>query len=384
MLMSMLSFGQIDDLKEKISLIVAVDMRAPSVYRYWQSDVIAKYLDSMLKTEGVCPDVVSGVLYGIEEYAKTPKNFARLVETPIDAFEGCYDELLGSLQSKLPPRGETYYSITSFAKPYSLMSLRGQITTNRTYLAMITDGKYNGNDDYYGEVEYVKNQFSPEGKAEFKKAIKSVQTNYFCEFIEQMKISGGYIQLYEYVPLQQYFALESVLDFPHKIIARRNKFSYVIEFSSSSVENKDYEIQRLTLALNKGDQEMSIRDIKENHSVAFDVSAEDVQDVHLELKSWVKLCDTIYDNTILHPNGSKLQGKEGLVRKIIIEKEPNAMVLGLFPLSDSLFRLSFWTSSQVTAANSWGWILIFVFLAIIVLAIRKSNVYIAKPKETKI
>jgi hypothetical protein len=54
------------------------------------------------------------------------------------------------------------------------------------------------------------------------------------------------------------------------------------------------------------------------------------------------------------------------------------------PLPDFLFNISFWTSSQSVAANTWGWIFIFILLAIIVFAIYKSNIYKPNPKEINI
>lgn len=105
---------------------------------------------------------------------------------------------------------------------------------------------------------------------------------------------------------------------------------------------------------------------------------------NIEIKAWVKLCDGIYNNTVLHPEGSKLQGAEGLSRIISIELEQDAKILGIIPLPDFLFYMSFWTSSQITAANSWAWILIFIAIAAIVYIIYKSNIYKPNTKEIKI
>jgi len=36
-------------------------------------------------------------------------------------------------------------------------------------------------------------------------------------------MDGGYMDLYEFVPLQQYFSLEAIADFPHEVTAKRTK-----------------------------------------------------------------------------------------------------------------------------------------------------------------
>ena len=401
-------FGQTDLSKEKSSLIVSLDKRAPRVTSqdYWNSKLISRTINNVLSKNNIYPDVVSGVLYGVKKGSKKPTDFSTLIVEPSTQLNNL-EELIQTLHSNLP-KGE-YYSITSFAKPYSLISLKNRAVTNKTFLILSTDGMYNGNDDYYGEAEYVagkinqrnidkENGFSVEGKAEFRNTIKGVQTNYFCEFIDEERITNGYIQLYEFVPLQQYFALESVLNFPHKITAKRQKDGYEIRLSSTSVDNKDYEIQKLYITLSKDDESkgrdietdkcnqiiISQQEIKVGEDVVINVSKEDIDNVHLKLKSWVKLCDNVYDNTVLHPNGSKLQGADGLKREITIEKEQNATILGILPLSDFMFSISFWTSSQSTAATCWGWIIIAIAIVLIVVAIRKSNIYKPNAKETKI
>ena len=98
----------------------------------------------------------------------------------------------------------------------------------------------------------------------------------------------------------------------------------------------------------------------------------------------MKLCDGVYNNTILHPHGSKLQGASGLFRTIAIQKEKDAEILGVVDLSDFLFTISFWTSSQSAAAYSWGWIIIFIVLVIVVYIIYKTNIYKVKVGTTKI
>lgn len=379
------SFCQVDDKKENELLIVALDVRS-RVKTYWSASSISNCISGILANNNIKPDNVSGVLYGIEEGAPTPTGFSKLKVEP-EPVKNSYVGLLETLHSQIPYG--TFYSITSFAKPYSLMALKGKQNTNRTFMVIITDGVYNGNDDYYGEASYVKNRFTEEGKNQFKKEIKSVQTNYFCQFIEQRPINGGYIQLYEFIPLQQYFALESVLSFPHNVIAERKKGEYQVKFPIVGIKNDDYKIERLVVTVSSGSGDIIFNEeVKPDKELSINIPNDKVygmvSSANIEVKAWVKLCDGIYNNTILHPEGSKLQGAEGLSRRINIELEQDAKILGVIPLPDFLFYLSFWTSSQTTAANSWAWILIFIAIATVVYIIYKSNIYKPDTKEIKI
>lgn len=376
-------FCQIDDKKKTELLIVALDVRS-RVKTYWSASSISSSIYSILSHNDVKPDYVSGVLYGIEDGASTPTGFSKLIIEPETA-KNSYVGLLETLRSQIPYG--TFYSITSFAKPYSLMALKGKQNTNRTFMVIITDGEYNGNDDYYGEASYVKNKFTDEGKKQFKHEIKSVQTNYFCQFIDQRNIDGGYIQLYEFIPLQQYFALESVLNFPHDIVAERKKGAYQLKFPLVAIKNDDYKIVRLVVTVSNGESENGIiykEEVTPNRELIINIPNDKISGANIEVKAWVRLCDGIYDNTILHPEGSKLQGAEGLSRKFDIKLEENAEILGVLPLPDFLFYLSFWTSSQTTAANSWAWILILIAIAVIVYILYKSNIYKPDTKEIKI
>lgn len=377
------SYGQTKDGNLKSTLIIAADKRS-DVNRTWNSSTISNRIETLMRKIKVKPNCIAGVIYGIPNSSKTPKNFSQLVSNP-EKSRVTMRSVLQCIKQKLPPSGKGFYSITSFAKPYALMALIKKMKTNRTFVVIISDGKYNGNDDYYGEFsKYVNPNFSLQGRKMFKTAIKNVQMNYFCEFISETAITGGYIQLFEYIPLQQYFALESVLNFPHKIIALRGKGKYIIRIPFSSVENKNYKIQKLQVRLYIKNKLTNTLTTSTNSKIKLRIEPKDKNDAQIELRSWVKLNDGVYNNTILHPDGSKLQGASGLTHIIKVEPEDNAKILGIIPLSDFLFYLSFWTSSQETAATVWGWIFVLSALGIIIYAIYRNNIYKVDPKEVKL
>ena len=106
------------------------------------------------------------------------------------------------------------------------------------------------------------------------------------------------------------------------------------------------------------------------------ICRENKTDINLSLKSWVRLKDGVYNRTVLHPDGSELQGAKGLNREIHVIFESDTKILGFIPLSQVLYKASFWTDNQDVAASVWGWIFIIVFVIIaiaIVLLIVKNN-----------
>lgn len=371
--------AQTNEDKQISSLIVALDIRS-NVNTYWNTYEIDRALEGLLEATHVSPDYMSGVYYGIKEYAQTPENFSTLVWKPSDAKKGFYD-LLKYLHDEIPVG--TYYSITSFAKPYSLMVLKDKQETNRTYMAILTDAKYNGNDDYYGEARYVKKDFSNKGLELFKRDIRRVQTNYFCQFINETKIWGGYIQLFEFIPLQQYFALEAVLDFPHTVIAKRGKTEYTLNIPTKIVENPNYDIKKIELNICYNRHSGTPAIVSPGQSLVIPLDKSKIADAYIKLNAWIKLNDGIYNNTVLHPYGSDLQGAVGLNRIIKIEKEENAKILGLCPLPDFLFKIAFWTDSQTIAATGWGIIFILLIIILVLIIVYKNNIYKVKDSDIK-
>lgn len=386
--MSMMSvcatlFAQLDPHKLYSVGIVALDRRAPMVNLYWDPYLVSNAIKTLNNRFMASPDTYYGVVYGIKENARTPENFALVIKKHVDPSR--LTSLLGDLDRN---RGnEIYYSITSFAKPYSLIALKGMEETNRTYLYLITDGKYNGNDDYYNEAVYAKRDFSQEGHDQFQNDIEKVQTNYFCKFLSQQAITEGYVQLYEFIPLQQYFTMESLIKFPQKIELQRGKDNLVGRIDIEPLKNDNYEVKKLQLivGLKAKSDTINVPISPKNEEVVFNLPlSTKAEDVEVELKGWVKLKDGIYDNSVLHPDGPVLQGSAGLVRQISVSKEPVSKIWGLVPMPQWLFKISFFTEKQSEAAVWWGWILAFILLAIILAGVAFSNIYKPKSKDMKI
>jgi len=255
----------------------------------------------------------------------------------------------------------------------------------------VTDYKYNGNDDFYGELKHVP-RISTETKKVIMNTIKNVQQNYFYKFIAEENISryprSGYISLFEVIPLQQYFSIESVLDFPHKLVATRTKDGYIAKFKINQLDNPNYRFISSEAC-------MPIEGYNEIHSVnlgqelSFNFPDELVKQVgkdniSIDFRTWVQLIDNVYNHTILTPDGTKLQGSEGLNRSIKVELEKDAEILGFIPLTDGLYNISFWTNNQSTAAATWGVIFILILLGVMIFIIWKSTQYKSRNNDVKI
>lgn len=381
--------AQIDDKKQESHLLIALDRRAPNVSFNWEESEVHRCFLNLLQSKGIIPTTMSGYVYGIPERAKTPETFALQIVSQC-AYDENFTPVLRKLYNNLRDR-EIYYSITSFAKPYVLMAAQKAKLTNRTYLAVITDMKYNGNDDYYGEIKFAKLNFSQEGNAMFKRDIKNVQTNYFCEFIGEVSISGGWISLYEYIPLQAYFSMESVLSFPKEVKAVREKDGYRCEITPESIGNTNYIVHKIKMVLRQDTTVIAEKYFKSrnfsNKTFSFSVPNEyKGVELSISISAWVKLNDGVYGNTILHPMGSNLQGAKGLNRTIAVETEEDALILGTFTLTNALFEMAFWTNDQQTAAVAWGWVFIISGIVIIVISVVLSIRYnlINKPRNSDI
>ena len=146
------------------------------------------------------------------------------------------------------------YSLVSVAKAYALNALRtDSIRVNRTFLIMVTDHYYNGN-DFYEEIVYLQQQ-DKSGNLNRDRIFElcyNVEQEYYIRFIKADTIQidqfpyRGYVELYEYVPLQRTLSLSSVLRCPPKINAyRRWGGKYEVKLPIFETGDTHYRLERL-------------------------------------------------------------------------------------------------------------------------------------------
>lgn len=377
-------------------VIISIDLKSEiTMYECdYAVSKIKSLIPQMLKNNNINDGYASVQFFSVNENAADLEQYVKNINTPFTAFSDVNSVLNSLEESDFYNYHGNHYSIVTIAKPYSLLKFKDLNPGNlvkRTFLILVTDYKYNGNDDFYGELKHVPG-ISKGTKESIMNTIKDVQQNYFYKFIVEENISRhlrkGYISLFEVIPLQQYFSIESVLDFPHRVTATRTKNGYQAKFQINQLDNPNYYfISSEAYIPIEGYNDIHNIDLGEE--LSFDIPDELVSQVgkdniSIHFRTWVQLIDNVYNHTILTPDGMKLQGSEGLNRKIEIELEKDAEILGFIPLFNGLYDISFWTDNQNTAAAAWGVIFIFIFLGIMIFIIWKSTQYKSKNNDVKI
>ena len=394
--------------EKKNHVIISFDLKSDIMTnnrRDYTIKQVKEVLPQILKTNGINSGYVSLQTFSASENAENLDDYIIELKAPFTEFSNV-GTFLNNLQSSdfsgiMPEIG---FSLLTVARPYSLLKFKEQkdeILVDRTFLVLITDNKFNGNDNYKKELDVA----SPSGikdNAAVKKKIManmiSVQQNYFYELIDEKTINRvnniyyavkASISLYEVIPLQQYFAIESVLDFPHTVVATRTKEGYTTKFKIDSHNNNNYRFMSSEVSISAGDYHETCYIKTVSDSAQFNIPKESVnkvgkENISIEFKSWVQLLDKVYNHTILSPDGSELQGAKGLNRSIKIELEKDAEILGFIPLTDGLYNISFWTNDQSVAAATWGVIFILILLAVMIFSIWQSTRYKSKRNDVKL
>lgn len=383
--------------EDKVHVIISIDLKSEiAMYeRDYAVEQIKAKIPQLLRKHHIEEGLASIQFFSVEECAEDLDKYVANLNAPFSKFSNVNDILKSfnaDVFNRFPGK---FYSVITIAKPYSLLKYRHtepDVLVEKTYLVLVTDYKYNGNDDFYGELKHVP-KISRETKEIIMNSIKDVQQNYFYSFIAEEDISvysrRGYISLFEVVPLQQYFAIESVLDFPHIIRASRTKDGYQASFSINQLNNPNYRLCSAMISLPNNKQELTQIINECGKEYMFYISKTIVDEVgkdgfYFDFKAWVQLIDNVYNHTKLSPDGTKLQGAEGLKRTIKVDFDENAKILGFIPLLDSLFAISFWTNDQNIAAAMWSWIIILIIIGIVIFFIWKSTQYKSKSNDVKI
>lgn len=255
------------------------------------------------------------------------------------------------------------FSLVSVAKPYALNELKkeGEIDdsflTNRTFLILVTDHHYNGN-DFYDEVHTLAASQLERGMRNVVDETKilplcyAVEQEYFIKYIKTYNVGvRGYVELYEFLPLQTYLNLNSVADFPQKVRAtrlRHRRYKVEVEFNHNG--NEHYEVKKLEFAF-KGEKSKDTSFVFTSaDSVSFDyIVKRRVRPEYVNVRAWVRLNDGVYNTTVLTPSPDAPDhlGKKGLDIMLPIEYDKHARIFGV-PMTD--FMWPFGIKDQYKAA----------------------------------
>lgn len=294
--------------------------------------------------------------------------------------------------------GDSPFSLVSVAKPYALLALKNPLVdVNRTFLVLITDHHYNGNDFYDEIVSLIQKQQALNVNSDidvnsiFQKCY-TVEQEYYIRHIKtdtiwanRLYTPQGYVEVYEYLPLQQHFSLGAVINYPTKLIAMRCRGRvYEVELPLTWRNNPHFALKRLdvfgvtenTLSFQTPDNALRLDSLGK---VAFRIER-DKEVVSIRMRAWVKLLDGVYQATLLSPNqlAPVYLGRDGLNVDIPIEYEEDATIYG-FPLWDI-----FWipgVESQYTMAKIWEIILPTGLLIYLIYYMATHRTYRPKAKD---
>lgn len=276
------------------------------------------------------------------------------------------------------------YSLLSVAKPFCLKyfaNSENKVLVNRTFLIMVSDKQFNG--DMYDEIANLRNDNHTYGN--HIQGIKDEQVfpiyyqvnqSYFIRLIasKPIKFGGnewsmpkGYVQLFEFVPLQKNFVLSSVFDYPAQLQAKRIRGGkYRCELPLINRNHPSYKPVKLQVYLNDGLQNSwGEVDLQESVNYSFEQD-EDEKVSHVTMKGWVRVQDGIYNATLMSPLSEAMEeaGREGLNIKLNIEYEKKAKIF-FFPMPDFMW-LGIMPDDQAVAALVWELILGLIMLALVI------------------
>lgn len=312
------------------------------------------------------------------------------------------------------PHGNNFspFSLISVAKPYSLRTLQtDSMRVNRTFIILITDHKYNGG-DFYAEVKALtneQNELFKKGYFEFKDSEKllnvdrileksyDVEQYYFIKYLSTREIIGyyskGYVDLYEYVPLQRNFSLTSAVSFPAQVVAKRlpdDSYEAVVRLERR--ESPQYKVEKLDVFLsNKSKPNFRTPTANVVHLTDCDTTVVlKFERSHtfnkIGLRAWVNLRDGFYNATIMSPSEESPveMGRDGLNVLVTLVCEPDAEILNCIPLWGwGWWIISWlpWINNQYDAARFWSLLIPLVFFLLIVFYYSRPVHYKPKPKD---
>ena len=316
----------------------------------------------MISVMGFCTDPMQNNMKGFSYGVNVPgenRLFLRSgmsVNLARSRFSQYNWDALISYKSPIIKDSHKKYSLVSVARPYCLKTAKidsdkynDKCLTNRTFIIMVTDHRYNGN-SFYDEVLYIAEKHGKNVGMSMSAmydrifdVCHDVESDYYIKFITSTPIGGkysGFVEVYEYVPHQSYLSLSSVVDYPSAIDAKRLPGKkYEIDVSFNKRENEHYRIKRLDVKMKFPDGRDSLKTFFDMDSIRFSkVFHRDSCPEKLEVRAWLRVMDGVYNSTILTPSASAADylGGKGLNIALPVVLEPDAEVLGV-PLPDWLW-----------------------------------------------
>ncbi len=333
-------------------------------------------------------DFLSVVSFGLDSIGPDFERFIQTEEFGLNyglRYERGFDqrvfqELWGEIEGNYwQPEGQgflgKYYSAVSFALPMSLYDLREPTPlVNRTFLVLVSDGKYNGFGDPVGEIEELR-KVRVAGIPEAMSRYEAILTSYYWRKLPaEAEREGVKVTLFEVSPLARYFTVESLLEFDRVASLLRARREYRTALPLRLKPNPTFRIQRLEATLLSDSGQALARQVftplGSDTVVSLFIDRDQGRHaVTLSLRAWVHMGDSAYGAHVLHPFGSELQGRAGLNRRLPVVVDSPPKILYVFPLTDWMYDLVFFTESETVAVWTWrilsSLMLLFGFLLLI-------------------
>lgn len=339
---------------------------------------VAKIVVNLDLKEG---DYYSFVNVGINEYSESINKLARPIKDAKgklivwrefknvkDMFsqgKSWYDMVLTQGINEINYMGRQFSLLTG-AKAYSLSCIpkqRGEKIANKTYLVMITDDQYNGNNNQNTEFNTMYN--TRMSKQEFLTHCRNVAKYYNFQFSHSILIDSTLEAryeafLYEVVPSSSY-ALGAVVNYPANLGLHRVKGGYRLQFPLETVSD-EFLIKCLGVHIITSQSGKRVRRTHyfypQDKEVSVLVPIDAVSDrLEVEIEGWIYQNDSIYGGVLLNPYDplfSRLHTRQ------VLTLTNEAKIYGLLPIPDGLWLF---TDDCQTAVITWDIICLLVFIA---------------------
>lgn len=251
--------------------------------------------------------------------------------------------------------GRGAFSLLTGAKAYSLSTVpsKGGKMVNRTYLLMVTDDNYNGNDDYNKEFStlWYENPNCRLSKTTFTDHCRNV--NFFYKFLYNKKYniaSSGEcsydIHVYDVNP-QSYVALPSVVNYPANLGLTQVNGGYRLNFDFSAV-SQDYIIKKMQVIYYDYKNKEHITEFANDTTVIINIPNSDIggeDSLKILLRGWILQNDNQYGGILLSPD-DPLSHRLNVSIKLGLKNE--ARLFGIIPIPSLLWSFTDNTNIAVT------------------------------------
>lgn len=311
-----------------------------------------------------------------------------------ELFRKDWDPLKDEGPERIKDDSNEAFSMQSAAKSFAVKAVynkNGNKYANRTYLLMVTDDEYQGNDinKEYENAKSAKHGRFRASKEDFLTVNRDFSRNYAIDYLEEKPLSPDKVYkiiLFEIKPNTS-FSLTSVVEYPETLGMHRVKGGYTYCFEMKPV-NKNYEPLKLMMHYIAKDDKSVETQVTANGINKGSIRGSSIEgdSITFIMRGWLLKKDTLYGATVLNPyDDSPTSMSHDLSVNSTINLKEEATVFGI-PLTDRFWW--FYPDNITKAAHVWQWILIalsvLVLLGIIAVYIKKRSLFVPENKDIKL